>query len=404
MGLHARTRSRLSGVALLVALVAGCGGGGGGGDVPVDPPSAPPPPAGPPAPLPALKFGTFPSAAVVIGKTGFDDGAAPAVPGPAVLDFPAGTPAVTADGRLFVAEPILGQVKVFPDYDSVVSGASANPTLTLTSPTSLSAQGDKLVAVSVNLVHVYNAAPTVEVAPDATAGDPVSDCAADRLSNAAGAYLTPQGQLIVADTDNNRVLIWTTLRPIMGPADVVLGQARMNACTANDEDGDTFRDPEASARTLNRPRSVWSDGVKLVVADTDNNRVLIWDKLPTTPGQFQVPADHVIGQIDFAKTAENAGEAQPSSTSLSQPYAVDVNERGQLAVADNFNNRVMIWDSIPSSVAAAQQVIGHLNFDTGNDGTSAQRISNPTGVRFHGRNLIVVDSGNNRVVVWRATN
>lgn len=408
MGLHARTRSRLSGVALLVALVAGCGGGGGGGDVPVDPPSAPPPPAGPPAPLPALKFGEFPSAAVVIGQPDFDEGDTPPEPAmPTDLNFPSGNPAVTADGRLLVVEAGLDQVKVFPNFDATPTGASADPILGLSSPRSFSMQGDRLVAVTGSMVHIYNTAPTAEVAPDVTEGDALPDCAEDRLSNASGAYLTPLGQLVVADTNNNRVLIWTTVPTsgTLGPADVVLGQARMDTCVANDELGDGIRDPEASARTLHGPRSVWSDGVRLVVADTKNSRVLIWDKLPTTRGEFQAPADHVLGQINFVNEAENAGQGQPSSTSLAQPYAVDVNDRGQLAVVDNSNNRVLIWDSIPTADSVrADQVIGQPDFETGTSDINAQSLDNPLGVRFHNRNLIVVDAGNNRVVVWRATN
>ena len=42
-----------------------------------------------------------------------------------------------------------------------------------------------------------------------------------------------------------------------------------------------------------------SDGSKLLVCDKDNNRVLIWNTVPTTNGQ---PADVVVGQTDFTSS------------------------------------------------------------------------------------------------------
>ena len=82
-----------------------------------------------------------------------------------------------------------------------------------------------------------------------------------------------------------------------------------------------------------------------------------------------------------------------------------MNEYGQMAVVDKRNNRVLVWDSIPTdNSVAAHQVIGQATSDSGSQGTSVQKMFRPSGVRFHNRNLIVTDSGNNRVLVWRATN
>jgi len=49
---------------------------------------------------------------------------------------------------------------------------------------------------------------------------------------------------------------------------------------------------------LNHPMGVATDGVRLFVADTCNNRVLIWNSIPTTN---YAPADVVVGQPDFAR-------------------------------------------------------------------------------------------------------
>ena len=44
------------------------------------------------------------------------------------------------------------------------------------------------------------------------------------------------------------------------------------------------------------PTAVATDGRNLAVADTANNRVLLWKSIPTQIGQ---PADIVVGQPDF---------------------------------------------------------------------------------------------------------
>src|SRR5258706_1283500 len=96
--------------------------------------------------------------------------------------------------------------------------------------------------------------------------------------------------LFVADSANNRVLIWNTI-PITNfqPADVVLGQPNFVSSTANNGG--------RSASTLSFPLSVTSDGTKVIVADRNNTRVLIWNNIPTTNQQ---PANVVIWQTDFS--------------------------------------------------------------------------------------------------------
>lgn len=149
----------------------------------------------------------------------------------------------------------------------------------------------------------------------------------------------------------------------------------------------------------------------LVVADTDNNRVLIWDDI-TNISDFQA-ADVVIGQRNATESAPNRGQATASGVSLSGPRTVDVSALRELAVADAGNNRVLVWRTIPPNAdQQADFVVGQSDFahraandpgQTGQDGTalSAKTLSRPEGARFHDRNLIVNDTGNSRVLVWR---
>ncbi len=60
----------------------------------------------------------------------------------------------------------------------------------------------------------------------------------------------------------------------------------------------TQRNPNASdalADTLDAPQKIFSDGSHLYVADTANNRVLIYNTLPAS---LNIPADEVLGQCD----------------------------------------------------------------------------------------------------------
>ncbi|MEM3751741.1 MAG: hypothetical protein QXM65_02135, partial [Candidatus Bathyarchaeia archaeon] len=56
---------------------------------------------------------------------------------------------------------------------------------------------------------------------------------------------------------------------------------------------------------LNHPMGVAIDGARLFVADTCNNRVLIWNSIPTTN---YAPADIVVGQPNFTSSVSRGGQ------------------------------------------------------------------------------------------------
>lgn len=79
--------------------------------------------------------------------------------------------------------------------------------------------------------------------------------------------------LLVADAGDHRVLGWSPQPVADSPADSVLGQADFECADEwpyGPHTGDRFRFPYA----------VGLDGGRLAVADTANNRILIWDELP----------------------------------------------------------------------------------------------------------------------------
>src|SRR4030081_860163 len=89
----------------------------------------------------------------------------------------------------------------------------------------------------------------------------------------------------------------------------------------------------------------------MVGADTNHNRVLIWNRIPTTNN---APADIVVGQPDF-NTFLVPGNT-PSAKSMRGPQGVWI-QNGKLYVADTQNNRVLIFNKIPTANAAAADVV-----------------------------------------------
>lgn len=171
------------------------------------------------------------------------------------------------------------------------------------------------------------------------------------------------GRLVVCDQAGNRVLGHkNTPKYSNTPADLVLGQT--------DFAGTDAHAGAVAAATLNAPSSAWTDGVRLLVFDSGNNRVLLWNTFPTASGQL---ADVVLGQPDKTPASINAGGAVSASGLANGQNPISspgVSSNGtQIAVADTDNNRVLIWDSFPTS---------------------------------DGRYVVVGDTGNQRYMVWDA--
>ncbi len=108
----------------------------------------------------------------------------------------------------------------------------------------------------------------------------------------------------------------------------------------------------------------------------------------------------VIGQPDF--TTLTAG--QPSSpTTIGNPTAVAFDSKGNLWVVDTSNNRVLEYAPPFSTGEAAMLVIGQTSLTGTSDSSPSGGLFGPTGLAFDaGGNLWVVDTGNNRVLEFRA--
>ncbi|HJT24489.1 MAG TPA: hypothetical protein VJ873_07915, partial [bacterium] len=109
----------------------------------------------------------------------------------------------------------------------------------------------------------------------------------------------------------------------------------------------------AGTTLMNGPYGIAGDASHIYVAD-GNNRVLIFT--PNPPGTGAA-ANLVLGQTNFANVNNNQGGA-PSSITLNLPQAV-FSDGVTLYVVDSGNNRVLIFKTIPTTIdQAADFVIG----------------------------------------------
>lgn len=214
--------------------------------------------------------------------------------------------------------------------------------------------------------------------------------------NGPGGAVVAGSKLILCDTDNHRVLIYDQVPGSNdAAADVVVGQPTMHAGAAN-------QGGAAASNTLNAPTAVYSDGTKLIVSDTGNNRVLIFNRIPTANN---AAADVVVGQADFTGSACNQGGGADSFT-LCGPYGLASNGTN-LLIADLGNHRVLLFDSIPAvDNAAADVAMGQPDMTSiaanRGGGPGAATLYQPKGVAVSGGKVFVADMSNHRVLIFDA--
>ena len=207
------------------------------------------------------------------------------------------------------------------------------------------------------------------------------------------------GRFHVTDTGNRRVLIWADAIPEPGrPADVVLGQPtpadreeNRGAAVA----ADSFRWPHAVARTP-------SGG--LLVADAGNHRVLRWD----APPQADRPADAVLGQPDFTGGSEFPYVSQSGRLRFPYGLSAVDGGLAVADTANNrvllYGSTDVTHDQRPDVVLG--QPTDAANGENRWDAVGPDTLCWPYGLHWHrdstGGDLIAIaDSGNNRIVLWQ---
>ncbi len=117
-----------------------------------------------------------------------------------------------------------------------------------------------------------------------------------------------------------------------------------------------------------------SDGTRLFIADSGNDRVLVYNKIPTANG---APADVILGQQDeFVDNSSdsNAPASVASADSFKTPNSL-ATDGTNLYVADTFNRRVAVYTpgDFQLPLAAVRSAASPFVFCTGHCHGSAAR-------------------------------
>jgi sugar lactone lactonase YvrE len=246
------------------------------------------------------------------------------------------------------------------------------------------------------------------------AGD-VAGLGADSLCGPARMAVDQSGNLYVADSGNNRVLVYNTPfnsasgEPGAGDtsADFVYGQSGSFTTRSSNLDG-------ASAITLSNPASVALDGAgNIYIADAGNSRVLEFARAGNPPAASDAIASRSYGQgavADFSDTqcADGLdGDPPPSAHAMCNPGGVALDASGNLLVADSGNSRLLEIDAPLLGTESATRVFGQSGDFTAsgcNRGAAAPNPSTlcaPAGLMLDiFGDLWVADVNNDRVLEY----
>jgi hypothetical protein len=358
--------------------------------------------------------------------------------------FNQGSPSVTADEingaysafstgtTLFVADTFNNRVLIYGEplatIDAAAVYAIGQPDLVSDNPNESVPQqwdpgsvmvdpnGKVVVADTTNArVLIFNSVPATNYAqPNVIVGQPNGSyiepgCSAGQLDYPYGVF-SNGSELFVADSGNNRVLVFSPFPTsdgqaavtVLGQNDFVSGQENQNGTTV------------CGANTLDNPQGVWANsaGNTIIVADSDNNRVLIYSTLNGLSNSVDSPAAVELGELG-GFTQSNYGVTTTTNTSLLFPDSVFF-DGTRLIVGDVGDNRVLIWNSMPTAYTAANVIVGQTSAsgyspNQGNTAPTSQTLyfGDPTvpnyygsGVYSDGTNLYVADTYNNRILIY----
>lgn len=147
-------------------------------------------------------------------------------------------------------------------------------------------------------------------------------------------------------------------------------------------------DKSGGATTYNHPNGIATDGKRFFVCDSWNNRVLVYNALPTLASAK--PA-LVLGQSNF--TSSSCGYAL---NQMNWPVGVAV-ANGKLYVTDTHNHRVLVWNSIPTTNGQkADYAI--TSFGSSSD----DAIIWPWAIWTDGTKMIVTNTRDGKIIFWNS--
>ncbi len=176
----------------------------------------------------------------------------------------------------------------------------------------------------------------------------------NQLNDPEDIDISPSGKMVIADTGNNRVVIWDTD-----------GQTLLNVGTFGTRAD--WRNPPQ----FNHPAGVFIDPTKkLYVADTLNNRIVVLD--------------------EHGMVLSTWGSQGNANGQFNLPRTITKDRYGDIWVLDTGNSRVQIFSAL-----------GSFNSTFGSFGTDVFLLNNPLGMVVNNIDqTIIADTGNFRFQVY----
>ena len=213
--------------------------------------------------------------------------------------------------------------------------------------------------IKLSNMQVISPVPTFVAGVKGTSGS-----GTNTFTNPAGIAVDKNGNLIIADVTNNRVMLWPP-NSTSGMVVAGLGSAGNDALSFNSPIG-VFLDANSSY---------------MYVTDAGNHRVQ----------RFALVAGIPVNNGTTAAGGQGVGS---TNQQLNTPFSVQVSKKsGAMYIADSLNHRIQRWNlNEPTAVTIA----GDPNGIAGSD---PLRLSYPYGVALNDEEtfLYVVDTGNHRV-------
>ncbi len=298
--------------------------------------------------------------------------------------------------NFFPADVVLGQ-RTFTTATLNLGGLSAS---SLSEPAGIATDGIRLFVADRNnsRILIWNQIPTENFAPanvvlgqpNFTSGAANNGGLSARSLSIVRGVATDGKRLYAVDSGNSRVLIWNKIpTENFTPADIVIGQPNFTSGTANGGLG------VRSARGFSLPLDVTTDGIRIMVSEWDNRRVMIWNKIPS---ENFTPADVVLGQPDFKSADPDPGGIGPHS--IGRPEGLSTDGKF-LAITSQATSRIAIWTPIPTeNFAPATFVLGQHDFFQPVAGETRSTTWSTIGVFVSTRRIAVTDVGSNRVLIF----
>ncbi len=217
-------------------------------------------------------------------------------------------------------------------------------------------------------------------------------------------YDTVSQQLFLADRGNNRVTVYNATSTIINGSNAIdlIGQYTQNdGVTPSYTTGNADDNPYLYG--LYNPRGSVIDSVnhRLFAVDDGNNRVLVFNLNASNQLVDRTP-DYVLGQSNFSESLHGA-----TSALIHWPTGVAYdNVNNRLFLVDSGNNRVLIYDvtSITNGESAVA-VLGQTNFTNTSALITQAGMYLPDSIAYDSVNqrLFVTQAAANRVTVYNAT-